>query len=74
VLKAFMAADISISCFTNVFIARIIFGSESHQLCGSDCARNRYAAMRCKTSQQPLPDGEYAKEKLCFMPQRSQKA
>jgi len=30
--------------------------------------------MRCKTSQQPLPDGEYAKEKLCFMPQRSQKA
>ena len=74
VLKAFMAADILISGFTNVFIARIIFGSASTELCGSGCGRNRCATMRCKTSQQPLPGGEYVKENLCFMPQRSQKA
>jgi len=73
-VKAFMAADILISGFTNVFIARIIFGSASTQLCGSGCARNRCATMRCKTLQQPLPGGEYVKENLCFMPQRSQKA
>ena len=72
-LKAFIAADILISCFTFVFMARMIFGSASTQLCGSGCARNRYVNMRCETAQQPLPDGEYAKEKLCFMPQRSQK-
>ena len=66
-LKAFMAADILISCFINVFIVRIIFGSASTQLCGSGCARNRCATMRCKTSQQPLPDGEYAKEKLATL-------
>jgi len=64
VLKAIMAADILISCFTNVFIVRIIFGTASTQLCGLGCARNRCATMRCKTSQQPLSDGKYTTEKL----------
>jgi len=73
VLKAFIAADILISCFTNMFILRIIFGSASTQLCGSSCAGNHCVAMRCKTSQQPLPDGEYAKEKLGLMLHLSQK-
>ena len=66
-LKAIMAADILISCFTNVFIERIIFGTAPNQLCGSGCARNCCATMRCKTSQQPLPDGEYSTEKLATL-------
>jgi len=69
VVKAYIAAGIVISYITYIFMLKIMFGSASTQLRGR---ANRCAITRCKNSRQPLPEGKYAKEKLCFTPHFSE--